>query len=184
MTSNSLTSPRASSALAADLRVPSVLGLLVVPALVAQAVKHSTPWQYRTLFVQYGFPTGDENLLHALGWRETNLNPALISPPNTNGTRDYGLMQINSANFAKLGVTASSVMDPETNVRCAITVIGWSRTKGIIRAADLASIYNAGSNADGTARHTADGKSYVNPDYVRDVTLKMVQVQIAALALV
>jgi type IV secretion system protein VirB1 len=42
---------------------------------------------------------------------------------NANGTIDYGLLQINSANFTWLGVTAESVMDACTNIRAGAAVL-------------------------------------------------------------
>lgn len=47
---------------------------------------------------------------------------------NTNGTRDSGLMQINSVHKAKVNGNIDALLDPETNLRVAATIYraqGW-----------------------------------------------------------
>lgn len=61
------------------------------------------------------------------------LDASAISKPNRDGSRDYGLMQINSGNFAWLGLTPATAMDPCRSIAAAETVL---RT---------ASGYNSGS---------------------------------------
>jgi len=48
------------------------------------------------------------------------LNPRAVSPPNRNGTRDWGLMQLNDAYFP-----LSNWYCAETNARTAIRHIRW-----------------------------------------------------------
>lgn len=44
------------------------------------------------------------NLLRALARHESNMNPKAVSSVNVNGTRDYGLMQINERTARAMGV--------------------------------------------------------------------------------
>jgi hypothetical protein len=61
------------------------------------------------------------------------LDAAQISRPNRDGSRDFGLMQINDRNFVWLGLTSATAMDPCRSIAAAETVL---RT---------ASGYNSGS---------------------------------------
>lgn len=67
---------------------------------------------------------------------------------------DAGLMQINSANFARLGVTAETVFDPCTNLRAGAALLAdnYSRARVAGHADPLRaalSEYNTGSRAKG-----------------------------------
>ena len=59
-------------------------------------------------------------LLKAIAYTESRLDPIAVNTSNSNGTVDYGLMQINSAWFEKLkslGISEDDVInDPCTNV--------------------------------------------------------------------
>jgi hypothetical protein len=50
-------------------------------------------------------------------------DPAALSPANTNGTRDLGLWQVNSAWWPQFGGSAALV-DPFTNARAAFVIFG------------------------------------------------------------
>lgn len=69
----------------------------------------------------------DPDLLFCIMWRESNFNPYEIGK-NTNGTYDYGLMQINSSNFSflsqKIGITSmNDLLDPYKNIDCGVYFI-------------------------------------------------------------
>lgn len=51
----------------------------------------------------------------AVAAAESNFNSDAISPAH-----DYGLWQINQVNFANLGITVVTALDPLTNARCAV----------------------------------------------------------------
>lgn len=53
----------------------------------------------------------DPAMLVGIARVESGLNPVAIHL-NSNGTRDYGIAQINEANFTLLGLDAASAMDP------------------------------------------------------------------------
>jgi hypothetical protein len=59
----------------------------------------------------YGAVMVDEYAVSGLIQGESSFKPEAIHY-NTNGTTDHGLGQINSKNFALLGVTAESLRDP------------------------------------------------------------------------
>ena len=59
-----------------------------------------------------------EEAMH-VAYCESRLNPGAISPPNSNGTRDWGLMQINDVWRQAFPVSFSNVLDAQTNVDMA-----------------------------------------------------------------
>ena len=73
----------------------------------------------------------------------------------TGYTVDVGLAQINSANFARLGVTVEQAFDPCTNLRLASTVLqeGYNRASrsyaGFDAISATYSLYNSGSMTRG-----------------------------------
>ena len=57
----------------------------------------------------------DKRLLVAIAKTESSLDPTSISPKNTNGSYDMGLMQINSSwlpTLSKLGINEQTLMQP------------------------------------------------------------------------
>lgn len=167
---------------AAPLHIDVGLGTLVVGgAAVTQLAALSVPWSYRPLFEQYA-PGGlaDADFLHALAWEESGLQPAVVSKPNTNGTRDYGLMQINESNFGRLGLTPQTALDPATSVRAAAKLLA-GVTARARNHADLASIYNAGQGRTGGAKLDTSG-TYVNQFYVEQVLLRLWLLRLARFA--
>jgi len=77
----------------------------------------STP--YDRSFAEAGKTFGiDPALLKRIATIESSMNPRAINN-NKNGTRDIGLMQINSMHLnplSKIGVTQQALMDPEVNI--------------------------------------------------------------------
>lgn len=61
----------------------------------------------------------DPNLLAAIARVESNFNAKAIGPVNTNGTRDYGIMQINERTAQQYGYDPASLVD---NVGDSLTV--------------------------------------------------------------
>lgn len=127
------------------LRFPlSRLGLLCVLGLVGwgiamphpvQAAGADVSWKAgtRPCWVAAGQRHGiDPWLLYAIGYVESRHNPSSISPPNTNGSRDLGLMQINSnwlPTLRQYGIPREVLFNA-----CASTYIGaWIMAKNIRR---------------------------------------------------
>lgn len=61
--------------------------------------------------------------LSAYAETESERDPAKVSPPNRDGSRDWGLMQINEQHFARFGVDRRSVMQPCVNVRIGALIL-------------------------------------------------------------
>lgn len=90
----------------------------------------------------------DSNLLRAIARHESGMNPNAISKPNKNGTRDYGLMQINETTAKKFGVTDKArLMDPRVSIEiaCKLIVALRSELKDKLNLFTLIAAYNAGS---------------------------------------
>ena len=79
---------------------------------------------FDALFERVGLEQSvDPDLLRAIARRESSFVASAVSPPNANGTRDYGLMQINEATARALGRDAAKLLDPEYNVRTAVELL-------------------------------------------------------------
>jgi soluble lytic murein transglycosylase-like protein len=146
----------------------------------SQLTRMMVSGKYRGLYIAAGKRHRvDPNLLHAIALKETGEQPQLVSPANTNGTRDYGLMQINDVNLAKYGLTTTTALDPAKNIDAAARLV-----RDILAAAptfsvlDVFSVYNAGfsdHDADPATpgkqlrpKLSADNASYFNAGYVRE----------------
>lgn len=151
------------------------------------------PSQWRALHEAAGKDKGvDPNLLHAIQLVENQAGDphAINVNRDKNGamlSTDYGLMQINSTNFAGLGLDQETVFLPERNVTAGAALIA----DNIKRAPHLPlweqiSVYNAGfssyRDAEGRLKpkQNADG-GLVNQAYVGKVLLWYVFVYLAAL---
>jgi len=67
-------------------------------------------------------PGVDPMMLVGIAKHESGLDPTRVNH-NKNGTTDYGLLQINSANFGWLGLTPESAMDPCKSMRAGAEVL-------------------------------------------------------------
>jgi soluble lytic murein transglycosylase-like protein len=95
----------------------------------------------------------DERLLRAIATVESNNNPNAIGI-NTNGSKDYGLMQINSQHFpilARFNITEQNIMEPCLNVKLGAWILAKSvqRHGATWRAVGA---YNAGGGANREAQ--------------------------------
>ena len=63
-------------------------------------------------------PSVDPHMIVAMAQRESGLDPAVIHE-NKNGTRDWGLMQINETNFSLLHLSPSTALDACQSIRAA-----------------------------------------------------------------
>ena len=157
------------------MKVDKVVAGLLAGAVGAQLMRLGIPGRYRPLYEAAGARHGvDPNMLHAIALWEArgSENATAVSPQNNNGSRDYGLMQISSSNFAWLGVTATSVMDPATNVDCAARILKGARDLAPhLNVLDEFSVYNGGfsQHRDPQGRRrpklTPEGV-YINVPYV------------------
>ena len=72
-------------------------------------------------YIQAGESYGlDPQLIWAIAYKESRHKPDIVSKPNTNGTYDIGIMQINSSHLPRLkklyGIEKKHLFDPRTNI--------------------------------------------------------------------
>lgn len=108
----------------------------------------STP--YDALFDAAGKRHGlDPNLLRAIGRKESGFRADAVSKPNANGTRDYGVMQINENTAKALGVPRDALMNPGISIETAGRLLTSLKQElgEKLTINTLIAAYNAGSPA-------------------------------------
>lgn len=128
-----------------------VVGLWGSAIAIGSAVANHITTPFDELYEKHG-KTFDvpKNLLRAIGRVESNHDPTAIGPPNTNGTRDFGLMQINSRTARDLGIAQpSDLLAPDLNVHTAARLLSLMRTELGDRFSPFTWVasYNAGTPA-------------------------------------
>lgn len=108
---------------------------------------------------QYGV---DPALALSIAQTESSFNPAAVSKPNSNGTQDYGLMQINSSNFASLGLTSATALDPQSNINAAMSLLSTYTQKYGDNPQLIAWAYNAGPGSVASGSIPASTSNYVS----------------------
>jgi len=104
----------------------------------------------------------DPSLALAIAKTESNFNPAAINTSNTNGTADYGLMQINSSNLASLGLDSSSALDPQANINAAMQLLSSYTQKYGDNPNLIAWAYNAGPGSVSSGSVPQSTSSYIS----------------------
>jgi lysozyme C len=75
------------------------------------------------VLVAFGVPEQDATRLVCIAEAESNFNPKAINHYlNKNGTKDYGLFQINSVWLKDCKVTEEQLLDIRKNISCAVHV--------------------------------------------------------------
>ena len=98
-----------------ELASGSIAALLIAAALPAHGCWDAAAARYQV----------NSMLLYAIARTESGLNPTVVGR-NTNGSRDVGLMQINSSWFAQLaryGIEESHLLDPCTNIHVGAWIL-------------------------------------------------------------
>lgn len=96
--------------------------LILLLGMYAVSARPAYAFCYEEAGNRYGI---SPNLLHAISKAESSFNPVAINY-NSNGSYDYGLMQINSSwepTLRKLGVPWDSLANPCTNVMIGAWVL-------------------------------------------------------------
>jgi hypothetical protein len=106
--------------------------------------------------LQNGVPP---SLALAVAKRESSFNPNAVSPPNKNGTQDYGLFQINSSNLATFGVV--DPLDPTQNIQAGTQLLGQLLRQYNGDQVKALAAYNAGSTAVDSGRIPPSTQAYV-----------------------
>lgn len=145
-------------------------------AAYAIIVKDHLGTPYDSLFDLHGSEYGvDPNLLRAIGRTESGF-ANVVSKPNANGTRDFGVMQINERNFAVLGLNQTTALDPKRNIAAAAKFLAMLRRELGDRDSIFARIssYNVGTP-------TFLRSGIVNDPYVSRVYWHFTRYQLARL---
>lgn len=82
-----------------------------------------------SMLVAYGIPSPDAEMLTCIAVKESNLNPKAINTHNRNGTKDYGLFQINDVNKKLCSTNSSKLLQVDNNLKCAIKVYKYQNLK-------------------------------------------------------
>jgi hypothetical protein len=111
---------------------------------VAQYSQQQIQDMIRASAAKYGLPP---DVAIAVAQQESRFNPSAVSAANSNGTRDYGLFQLNTALLSDKGITPDQALDPAVNIDAGVSTLAtyWQRYGG-----DLPSVlgaYNAGPGA-------------------------------------
>jgi hypothetical protein len=154
------------------------------------------PGTFDDLFVKYGKQYGvDPRLLKAIAMKESSMRPGAVGGVNRNGTRDYGLMQHNSAFLAERGLT-DDWRNPERSIEEAAKLLKHNiQRTGSVRsgvrayngsgpaaeayAADIMGRVEGTKIGDGTPLPSGAGagRGSVNPSYnisADDITVRVV----------
>jgi hypothetical protein len=106
--------------------------------------------------LQYGVPP---SLALAVAKQESGFNPNRVSPVNNDGTRDYGVMQLNSNNLAAWGVT--NPLDPTQNINAGVSYLAQLLQQYNGDQASALAAYNAGPSKVASGRIPPATQSYV-----------------------
>jgi soluble lytic murein transglycosylase-like protein len=106
--------------MARELQVVLAVSTAAAALLVADYV--STPFD--AIFDAEGDASGvPGTLLRAIARHESGFRADVVGVPNPNGTRDYGLMQINDATARAMGLEVGKLLDPRYNVHAAVALL-------------------------------------------------------------
>jgi len=124
--------------------------LIIAGTLAAVAVSigehRKTP--YDDLFEESAAKYGvDPNLLRAIAKHESGMRPTAISGINTNGTKDYGLMQINERTAKAMKVAIDDLLNPRVSIDTAGKLLRAMKSElgQYYNPFTLISAYNVGS---------------------------------------
>lgn len=116
--------------------------MLMIAALAA--APHAALACWEEVGERYGI---NPYLLYAIAKTESGLNPRAVNRANANGSRDVGLMQINSAWFPrlqKMGIDEAHLMDACVNLEVGAWILA-QNMRSLGRTWDAVGAYNAAS---------------------------------------
>jgi hypothetical protein len=131
-----------------------------------------TPNEVYLLCTGVGFTPEQAKTMVAIAYDESGFKPKAVSRPNTNGSKDYGLFQINTVHFretafVKNGWNATTLLDAHTNALAARTVFNaqgfkaWSTYNHGLSAIALG--FGKSSDVAGAAPNLSSGIGISNP---------------------
>lgn len=101
-----------------------VLTLAVTAAAGAALVADYLATPFDSIFeAEEKYSAVPATLLSAIARQESGFRASVVGMPNSNGTRDYGLMGINDATARALKLEVSQLLDPAYNVRAGARIL-------------------------------------------------------------
>jgi hypothetical protein len=83
---------------------------------------NTTTLLFLTLVNQYNVPPTDAGMLTCIAMHESSLNSQAINHGNRNGTKDFGLFQINSLWLKELKLKPKDLLNVDTNIKAALHI--------------------------------------------------------------
>lgn len=115
----------------------------------------------RASALKYGV---DPNLALAIAAHESNFNPSAVSPVNRNGTRDWGVMQLNDLTIQQFGV--SNPLDPQQNIDTGVRLLAQLSGQYSGDLTKTLWAYNAGSGSVASGTMPVGVQGYI--DWVKN----------------
>jgi len=106
------------------LRVPFIISIYFLFFNVFNLTSHAyqlTPAEAAKVFRKGGFPPQILPMITCVSKNESSFRPH-IHNKNSNGTVDYGIMQINTIWLKPCHATKESILDAYTNAKCAYLI--------------------------------------------------------------
>lgn len=114
----------------------------------ARGLGQTSTSQIQAWITQYANQYGvNPALALAIAQQESGFNASAVSATNSNGTTDYGVMQINSSNLASLGLTPTTALNPQQNIQAAMQLLSTYTQQYGGDPAQIAAAYNGGPGA-------------------------------------
>jgi hypothetical protein len=108
---------------------------------------------------QYGVPP---SIALGIAAHESGFNPNALNN-NTNGTTDYGVMQLNTLTLQTYGVSPADALDPQTNIDTGVSLLGSLLQKYNGNTTDALWAYANGSgNVNPSGNPPAATQSFIN----------------------
>jgi soluble lytic murein transglycosylase-like protein len=102
----------------------------------------------------------DPNLAIAVAAHESNFNPNAINSANRNGTKDWGVMQLNDLTVKQFGV--QNPLDPVENIDAGVKLLGQLSSKYSGDTTNILWAYNAGSGSVSKGVMPSGVQSYID----------------------
>jgi hypothetical protein len=81
-----------------------------------------------SMLLSQGVPEKDVGMMMCIAHKESRMDSKAINHHNRNGTKDYGLFQINDINTEKCNTSPKELLNVQNNVKCGIKVY---KTQGL-----------------------------------------------------
>ena len=140
-----------------------LVGLSLPPAVRGMGAAY-TPAQVQEMIVQAAQAQGvPPNLALGIASHESGFNSGALNQ-NTNGTTDYGVMQLNTSVLQTYGVSPIAALDPQTNIDTGVGLLAslLQKYNGNQQMALWAYAQGAGTVAASPGGPNASAQSFIN----------------------